>query len=57
MNTSNPAWQFIILLLLSIMSAVSCQQPKLPAENVTENISMESEFEIPQGTAPQKAET
>jgi hypothetical protein len=67
---SNPAWQFIILLLLLIVSSVSCQQPKLPAENVTENtsqalkpagpsenISAETGYDIPQGTAPQRPET
>jgi hypothetical protein len=70
MNTSNPAWRFMILLLLSIISAASCQQPKLPAANMSENISqtlqpagpsenisLESGFEIPQGTAPQRVET
>ena len=39
MNTGNPAWRFIILLLLSIMPAVSCQQPELPAENASDNTS------------------
>ncbi len=70
MSTVNPAWRLIILLLLLIISAISCQQPKLPSENVTENTSqaqqpagpseniyLESGFEIPQGTEPQRAET
>jgi hypothetical protein len=50
MNIGKPARQLIILLLLSIISAVSCQQPTLPNENVTENISLESVVDIPQGT-------
>lgn len=57
MKTSNPAWRFIILLLLPIISIVSCQQPKLPAENATDNTSLETIYEIPQGTEPQRAET
>jgi hypothetical protein len=57
MNSSNLAWRFIILLLLPIISAVSCQQPNLPAANMSENISPEPGFEIPQGTEPQRAET
>jgi hypothetical protein len=57
MNTRNPAWQFIILLLLSIIAAVSCQQPELPAENATDNASLETVYEIPEGTEPQRAET
>jgi hypothetical protein len=57
MNTSNPAWQSIILLLLSIIAAVSCQQPKLPAENATDNTSLQTIYEIPEGTAPKRPET
>jgi hypothetical protein len=57
MNTANPTCQFIILLLLLIISAVSCQQPELPAGNATDNASLETVFEIPEGTAPQRAET
>ncbi len=70
MNTGNPAWRLIILLLLLIISAISCQQPKLPSENVTENtsqaqqpaglsenISPESGYAIPQGTMPDREPT
>lgn len=57
MNTRNPAWKFMVLLLLSIIAAVSCQQPKLPAENVAENISAKSGFEIPQGTEIKREQT
>jgi hypothetical protein len=70
MNTSNPAWRFIILLLLSISVAVSCQQAKLPAENMnnntsqaqqpagsSENISAESGYAIPQGAMPDREPT
>jgi len=52
------------------MAAVSCQQPKLPAENATgnisqtqqptytsENISLETGYEIPQGTIPDREPT
>ncbi len=47
----------MILLLLSIISAVSCQQPKMPAENATDNTSLQTVYEIPEGTEPQRAET
>ena len=57
MNTGNPAWRFIILLLLPIMAAVSCQQPELPAENATDNTSLETVFEIPEGTMPDREPT
>ena len=57
MNTGNPAWRFIILLLVSIMAAVSCQQPELPAETATDNTSPETVFEIPEGTMPDREPT
>jgi hypothetical protein len=57
MKTGNHAWRFIMLLLLLIIAAVSCQQPALPAENATDNASLETIFEIPEGTEPQRAET
>ena len=57
MKTGNLAWRFIILLLVSIMAAVSCQQPELPAETATDNTSLETVYEIPEGTEPQRAET
>jgi hypothetical protein len=57
MNTGNPAWRLIILLFLLIPAAMSCQQPKLPAENTTDNVSLETIYEIPEGIEPQRAET
>jgi hypothetical protein len=57
MKTSNPAWRFIILLLLLFIPSVSCQQSKLPAESATDNVSLQTIYEIPEGTAPQRAET
>ncbi|MGA2159248.1 MAG: hypothetical protein ABSG90_08510 [Dehalococcoidia bacterium] len=70
---SNITWSFTLLLLFSILPLTSCQPQtpaKSPAENVTENISqatsptstvdnisLESGFEIPNGIAPQRAET
>ena len=57
MNSRSPAWQFIILLLLLILSAFSCQQPESPAESATDNTSLQTVYEIPEGTAPQRPET
>jgi hypothetical protein len=57
MKTSNPAWRFIILLLLLFIPSVSCQQSKLPAESATDNVSLQTIYEIPEGTAPQRPET
>lgn len=57
MNTNNHAWQFTILLILPILAAMSCQQPALPSENVTDEISQQTICEIPEGTEPQRAET
>ena len=57
MNISNLSWQFMILLILPILAAMSCQQPALPSENVTDNTSLQTIYEIPEGTEPQRAET
>jgi hypothetical protein len=56
MNNGNLTWKLTILFLLLIL-VVSCQQPKLPAENATDNTSLEAIYEISEGTAPQRAET
>jgi hypothetical protein len=57
MNTSKPAWRLIILLFLLTISVVSCHQAKLPAETATDNTSLETIYEIPEGTEPKRAET
>jgi len=36
---------------------MSCRQPELPAETVTDNTSLETIYEISDGTEPQRAET
>jgi len=57
MKTSNSAWRFVVLLLLLFIPSVSCQQSKLPAESATDNVSLETIYEIPEGTVPQRPET
>lgn len=57
MKTGNPAWWLILFILLFIIPAVACQQPKLPAATVTDNTSLQTVYEIPEGTAPQRPET
>ena len=57
MNIDNPIWRFVVALFLSIITAASCQQADLPAENTTENISAEIIHVIPEGIAPQRPET
>ncbi len=57
MNRINLSWKFIIFLIFLLIPAVSCQQPKLPDENETDNTSLQTVYEIPQGTEPQRAET
>jgi hypothetical protein len=57
MNTSNPAWRLIILLLLLLIPSVSCQQPKLPTQSATDNTSLETIYEIPEGIEPQRPAT
>jgi hypothetical protein len=57
MKTGNPALRFVLLILLFTMPAVSCQQPKLPVQSATDNTSLQTVYEIPEGTAPQRPET
>ncbi len=57
MKTGNPAWRFIIIPLLLIAGTAACQQPQLPAENASDNVSLQTIYEIPEGTAPQRPET
>jgi len=57
MNSTNLSWKFIIFLLFLLIPVLSCQQPKLPAENVSENTPLESGFEIPQGTEIKREQT